>query len=245
MTNCKVFLSIPTEESVASAEVVAEQLSSKYGVFDVTIRSAKAPVDRLLADLPPPTSAVLVFYSSSSVSTVLGVVGEELPYPCLEVDASADPKDIAWTIAKWCSLGSTSVAKHVHQATREKRQARLVDDAQLQTRSLKYQQAIARSFDSQLQITGEKIGLEAKRGKVRDRIDIDDKCIALVTTDRQSGFDRNLALVPFKGAVLNLTSAFWFEKTRGIIPNHILAVPHPYVTIAKKCEPFPIEFVVR
>jgi phosphoribosylaminoimidazole-succinocarboxamide synthase len=128
----------------------------------------------------------------------------------------------------------------------EKRQEKLVEDAQFQTRSLKYHSTIAKSYDENLQITGkEYMGLEAKRGKVRDRIDINDKVLALVTTDRQSGFDRQLALVPFKGAVLNLTSAFWFEQTRHIIPNHLLAVPHPYVTIAKKCEPFPIEFVVR
>jgi phosphoribosylaminoimidazole-succinocarboxamide synthase len=134
----------------------------------------------------------------------------------------------------------------VHQATVEKRQQKLVEDAQFQTKSLKYYSTIAKSYDENLQIKGEEyMGLEAKRGKVRDRIEVNDKVLALVTTDRQSGFDRQLALVPFKGAVLNLTSAFWFEQTRHIIPNHLLAVPHPYVTIAKKCEPFPIEFVVR
>ena len=83
-----------------------------------------------------------------------------------------------------------------------------------------------------------------QRGKVRDRYDLGD-FLALVTTDRQSGFDRMLAQVPFKGAVLNLTSAFWFEQTKHIIPNHLVSVPHPYVTIARKCKPFPIEFVVR
>jgi phosphoribosylaminoimidazole-succinocarboxamide synthase len=81
-------------------------------------------------------------------------------------------------------------------------------------------------------------------GKVRDRYDLSDK-LALVTTDRQSGFDRMLAKVPFKGQVLNLTSAYWFEKTKDIIPNHILSIPHPNVSIVKKCTPFPIEFVVR
>ena len=69
--------------------------------------------------------------------------------------------------------------------------------------------------------------------------------IALVTTDRQSGFDRSLAVVPYKGAVLNLCSYYWFQQTKDIIPNHILSVPHPNVTIAKQCQPFPIEFVVR
>src|SRR6185437_878690 len=64
-------------------------------------------------------------------------------------------------------------------------------------------------------------------------------------TDRQSAFDRVLASVPFKGQVLNLTSAWWFEKTEHIIPNHVITIPDPNVTIAKKCSVFPVEFVVR
>ena len=69
--------------------------------------------------------------------------------------------------------------------------------------------------------------------------------LALVTTDIQSGFVRLLASVPFKGQVLNLTSAYWFDVTKDIIPNHLLSVPHPNMSIVKKCTPFPIEFVVH
>ena len=54
-----------------------------------------------------------------------------------------------------------------------------------------------------------------------------------------------LATIPFKGQVLNLTSAWWFDKTKHIIPNHVLKIPDPNVTLAKKCKVFPIEFVVR
>ena len=82
------------------------------------------------------------------------------------------------------------------------------------------------------------------KGKVRDTYDLGDKLI-LVTTDRQSAFDRLLASVPYKGQVLNLTSAWWFENTQSIVPNHLIAVPDPNVMIAKKCTVFPIEFVVR
>jgi phosphoribosylaminoimidazole-succinocarboxamide synthase len=82
------------------------------------------------------------------------------------------------------------------------------------------------------------------QGKVRDTYDLGDKLL-LITTDRQSAFDRVLASVPFKGQVLNLTSAWWFEKTEHIVPNHVIAIPDPNVTIAKKCQVFPIEFVVR
>ena len=83
-----------------------------------------------------------------------------------------------------------------------------------------------------------------KTGKVRDQYELDNK-IVLITTDRQSAFDRVLASIPFKGQVLNLTSAWWFDQTKDIIPNHVIEIPDPNVTISKKCEVFPIEFVVR
>jgi phosphoribosylaminoimidazole-succinocarboxamide synthase len=151
-------------------------------------------------------------------------------------------------MAKWCSLASNQVREKVKLAVSQMKQKRLVDDAQLHTKSRCYIQAIEDSYDNRLQTTGDDIqgdGLPTRlRGKVRDRYQGMSK-LALVTTDRQSGFDRMLALVPFKGAVLNLTSSFWFDRTKHIIPNHLLAVPHPNVSIVKKCKPFPIEFVVR
>lgn len=83
-----------------------------------------------------------------------------------------------------------------------------------------------------------------RSGKVRDQYDMGEK-VVLITTDRQSAFDRVLASIPFKGQVLNLTSSWWFEETKHIIPNHVLEIPDPNVTIAEKCDVFPIEFVVR
>ena len=87
-------------------------------------------------------------------------------------------------------------------------------------------------------------GRSKKTGKVRDQYDLGDQ-VALITTDRQSAFDRVLASIPFKGQVLNLTSAWWFSQTEHIIPNQVISVPDPNVTLAKKCEVFSIEFVVR
>jgi len=81
-------------------------------------------------------------------------------------------------------------------------------------------------------------------GKVRERFEYDDLLI-LITTDRQSAFNRVLTSVPFKGQVLNLTSAWWFEQTADFVPNHLLSVPDPNVTVARKCTIFPVEFVVR
>ncbi len=108
---------------------------------------------------------------------------------------------------------------------------------------MNYEEKIIQALPHCLVETDLKIG-KKYRGKVRDTYETDDQLV-LITTDRQSAFDRVLASVPFKGQVLNLTSAWWFDKTRHIIPNHVLSIPHPNVTIAKKCRVFPVEFVVR
>lgn len=81
-------------------------------------------------------------------------------------------------------------------------------------------------------------------GKVRDHYLLGNKRI-LITTDRVSAFDVSLGYIPYKGQVLNQLSAFWFEKTKDIISNHIISVPDPNVTIAKNTVPIPIEMVVR
>ena len=82
-------------------------------------------------------------------------------------------------------------------------------------------------------------------GKVRDTYDLGDGRLLLLTTDRQSGLDRNLGAIPFKGQVLNRTSLFWFEQTKPIVGNHVLASPHANALLARKCTVLPIEFVVR
>lgn len=85
---------------------------------------------------------------------------------------------------------------------------------------------------------------EKYRGKVRDVYTSDNK-VFLISTDRQSAFDRNLAHIPFKGQVLTQTSAFWFEETKDIIPNQVISVPDPNVVAGKKVKVFPVEFVIR
>ena len=82
------------------------------------------------------------------------------------------------------------------------------------------------------------------QGKVRDTYDLGDK-IVVITTDRQSAFDRLLASIPFKGQVLNQTSAWWFDQTTHIVANAVINVPDPNVVVMKKCKVFPVEFVVR
>jgi phosphoribosylaminoimidazole-succinocarboxamide synthase len=81
-------------------------------------------------------------------------------------------------------------------------------------------------------------------GKVRDVYERNNQLV-LITTDRHSSFDRIIAHIPWKGQVLNQVSAWWFERTKDIVPNHVIAIPDPNVTVAKKCTILPVEAVVR
>lgn len=85
---------------------------------------------------------------------------------------------------------------------------------------------------------------EKKTGKVRD-VYVQDTRIILVSTDRHSSFDRIIAHIPGKGEALTAISWFWFNATRDIIQNHVIAVPDPNVVVAKKCKVVPIEVVLR
>lgn len=82
-------------------------------------------------------------------------------------------------------------------------------------------------------------------GKVRDWYDLSNGQRLIVTTDRLSAFDRVLARVPYKGQVLNQLSAWWFERTQDIIPNHIISLPDPNAAIVRIAEPILVEVIVR
>jgi phosphoribosylaminoimidazole-succinocarboxamide synthase len=85
---------------------------------------------------------------------------------------------------------------------------------------------------------------KAEHGKVRDSYRLKGRRV-LVTTDRISAFDCVLGTVPYKGQVLNQLAAFWFEKTAGVVKNHVLSVPDPNVMVVHECEQLPLEFIVR
>src|SRR5437588_10633662 len=62
-----------------------------------------------------------------------------------------------------------------------------------------------------------------RQGKVRDIYDFGDRLL-IVATDRISAFDYVLGSgIPDKGKVLTQISAFWFGRTRSIVPNHLLS----------------------
>jgi phosphoribosylaminoimidazole-succinocarboxamide synthase len=98
------------------------------------------------------------------------------------------------------------------------------------------------------------------RGKVRDVYAIDADRLLIVATDRLSAFDVILPdPIPGKGRILNSISNFWFERTRHIVPNHLLATPLAEVlpdaaeraqvegrcVVARRLRALPIEAVVR
>lgn len=83
-----------------------------------------------------------------------------------------------------------------------------------------------------------------RQGKVRDIYLLPGKRL-LITTDRQSAFDRILGTIPLKGQVLNRIAQYWFEQTRDLAPNQVIAVPDPNVTVARELKMLPVEIVVR
>jgi phosphoribosylaminoimidazole-succinocarboxamide synthase len=84
------------------------------------------------------------------------------------------------------------------------------------------------------------------RGKVRDVYTLNEDTLGIVVTDRISAFDHIMKqAIPFKGQILNRLAEFSFGKVSDIVESHIIDVPHPNITIAKKCEPIPIEVVIR
>jgi fusion protein PurCD len=83
-------------------------------------------------------------------------------------------------------------------------------------------------------------------GKVRESFRVDATTRLIAVTDRLSAFDKVLATpIPMKGAALNTLSAWWFERTRDVIGNHMVAVPDPCLMLVKEAVPIRVEMVVR
>ncbi len=96
------------------------------------------------------------------------------------------------------------------------------------------------------------------RGKVRDTHDLGEGLLLMVATDRISAFDVVLpTVIPEKGVVLNQISAFWFDKTTEIVPNHMISLGIDQSTVSipreiarrsmvvRKAQRIDVECVVR
>lgn len=84
------------------------------------------------------------------------------------------------------------------------------------------------------------------RGKVRDVYTINNDILVVVACDRISAFDHVLPRsIPFKGQVLNAVASMFLDQTQIVMPNWKISTPDEQVTIGKRCDAIPIEFVVR
>jgi phosphoribosylaminoimidazole-succinocarboxamide synthase len=84
------------------------------------------------------------------------------------------------------------------------------------------------------------------KGKVRDVYDIDGKYLLMIVSDRISAFDVVLPKgIPYKGQVLNQIASKFLDATSDIVPNWKIASPDPNVTFGHRCEPYPVEMIVR
>ena len=84
------------------------------------------------------------------------------------------------------------------------------------------------------------------RGKVRDVYTINNDLLVMVATDRISAFDIVLPKgIPYKGQILNQIASRFLDQTSDIVPNWKLATPDPNVTVGIRCEPLPVEMVIR
>ena len=88
------------------------------------------------------------------------------------------------------------------------------------------------------------LGCRFYQGKVRDNYFHDDS-ITMITSDRVSAFDCVLGTIPFKGQILTEIANFWFDKTKHIVPNHIIDYPDPQVLITKRAKTLPVEVIIR
>jgi len=117
-------------------------------------------------------------------------------------------------------------------------------------RTRAYLPSITRAIEAKVQVAGTELPEDAIKceskyvGKVRDVYRCED-VVVMVSTDRQSAFDRQLTRVPFKGQVLTGASKWWFEQTAHIVPNDCLGFPHGNAKVGMRCTVFPVEFVMR
>lgn len=83
-----------------------------------------------------------------------------------------------------------------------------------------------------------------RKGKVRDLYNVGSDKLLLAHSDRVSSFDRDIGTIPGKGHILADMTTWWFNRTRDIVPNHLIGQHQQYI-LARRCTQIPIEFVVR
>jgi|GEM_PF-6075 len=110
------------------------------------------------------------------------------------------------------------------------------------------------TFNAQLPYTLKEIqsllpippSIVVQSGKVRDNLVLNQSHTRImITTDRISAFDHILGTIPFKGELLCQLAYFWFEKTKHIVPNHVIQLIDPQALLVHQAKVIPIEVIVR
>ncbi|MDA8596001.1 phosphoribosylaminoimidazolesuccinocarboxamide synthase [Flavobacteriaceae bacterium] len=84
------------------------------------------------------------------------------------------------------------------------------------------------------------------KGKVREVYSIGDNYLVMIASDRLSAFDVIMPRqIPFKGQILNQIASKMLAATKDLVPNWVVDVPDPNVTVGVRCEPFKVEMVIR
>lgn len=98
-------------------------------------------------------------------------------------------------------------------------------------------------LSTQFQLPGQ---VDYYKGKVREVYTLSNNLLVMIATDRLSAFDVVLPQgIPYKGQILNEIASEMLKATEDIVPNWLVAVPDPNVSVGTKCEPFKVEMVVR
>lgn len=189
---------------------------------------------------PPLTDAKMYdLYSSTSMPSYIA--------PMVVLNA----KNSALAAAKICGLRNVTVRnsiKNLHE--KNKLVLRIADVKQkYNIRDDLLLSAISANLNSSRE-PDTKLSKFKYAGKVRDMYELVDNQgnslnkLEMFATDKLSAFDKPITSIPYKGVIINKVSAWWFNKTQHICPNHFLT-SNENLSVVKKCTVFPIEFVVR
>ena len=155
------------------ASVVCQKLASRYGLNHVVVRSATLPIEQLLLLAQSSTHndddksknnnipVLFVYLSDGDPSTItaarISILEAESSIPVLSLDTATDvtrtttsnqdPDDVALSIAKFCSLTSSSLRRKVAEVLVAHQQARIIRDAQFKTKSPFYLDFIAQCYE--------------------------------------------------------------------------------------------------
>jgi phosphoribosylaminoimidazole-succinocarboxamide synthase len=127
-----------------------------------------------------------------------------------------------------------------------RREIKIIPEGQRQTRNhsnYKLNNMTGTIVKTDFKFPGQK---SVYKGKVRDVYNINNEYLLMIVSDRISAFDVVLPKgIPYKGQVLNQIADKFLDATSHIVPNWKIATPDPNVTVGHKCEPYPVEMIVR